>query len=218
MDDARGPLELTNEMVLTMVQQNLALYDKGGEMHYDVISAFIKSVRGSDPNAAVYYLARMLEGGEDPKFIARRLLILASEDIGNANPNALLLATSCFQAVSMVGMPESRIILSQVTTYLAASEKSNASYLAIGKAQELVRQKGDLPVPLPLRNAPTHLMKKAGYGRDYLYSHDFPGHFAGQEFMPEAIAGTLLYDPADNPRETEIRKRLRQLWKARYGY
>ena len=218
MDDARGPLELTNEMVLTMVQQNLALYDKGGEMHYDVISAFIKSVRGSDPNAAVYYLARMLEGGEDPKFIARRLLILASEDIGNANPNALLLATSCFQAVSMVGMPESRIILSQVTTYLAASEKSNASYLAIGKAQELVRQKGDLPVPLPLRNAPTHLMKKAGYGRDYLYSHDFPGHFAGQEFMPEAIAGTLLYDPADNPRETEIRKRLRQLWKASYGY
>ncbi len=209
---------LTNDLVLSVIQQNLALYDKSGEMHYDVISAFIKSVRGSDPNAAVYYLARMIEGGEDPKFIARRLVILAAEDIGNANPNALLLATSCFQAITMIGMPEGRIILSQTTTYLAASPKSNAAYIAIGKAQQLVTQTGDLPVPLAIRNAPTKLMKEAGYGKDYKYSHDYDNHFAFQEFMPDAIAGTKLYDPADNARENEMRKRLRAFWKEKYGY
>ena len=209
---------ITNEMVLSVIQQNLALYDKSGEMHYDVISAFIKSVRGSDPNAAVYYLARMIEGGEDPKFIARRLVILASEDIGNANPNALLLATSCFQAITMIGMPEGRIILAQTTTYLAASPKSNAAYLSIGKAQELVRKTGDLPVPLSIRNAPTKLMKQAGYGKDYKYSHDYDQHFAWQEFMPDAIAGTKLYNPADNARENEMRARLKALWKEKYGY
>ncbi len=211
-------VQLTNKHVLAVIQQNMALYDKSGEMHYDVISAFIKSVRGSDPNAAVYYLARMIEGGEDPKFIARRLIILASEDIGNANPNALLLATSCFQAVNMIGMPESRIILSQTATYLASSPKSNAAYLAIGKAQSLVKKTGDLPVPLSLRNAPTKLMKDTGYGKEYKYSHDFPGHFAVQEFMPEALSGTKLYDPADNAREQEMRVRLKGLWKGKYGY
>lgn len=209
---------LTNEKVLAVIQQNLALYDKGGEMHYDLISAFIKSVRGSDPNAAVYYLARMLEGGEDPKFIARRLVILASEDIGNANPNALLLATSCFQAITMIGMPEGRIILSQTTTYLAASPKSNAAYLAIGKAQSLVRKTGDLPVPLTIRNAPTKLMKQVGYGKDYKYSHDYDNHFVQQEFLPSEISGTKLYDPAENKKENEIRGRLRALWKKKYGY
>ncbi|MGM0572181.1 MAG: replication-associated recombination protein A [Bacteroidota bacterium] len=212
------PVMVTNEAVLAVIQQNLALYDKSGEMHYDVISAFIKSVRGSDPNAALYYLARMIEGGEDPKFIARRLIILASEDIGNANPNALLLATDCFQAVTMIGMPESRIILSQTTTYLASSPKSNAAYLAIGKAQELVRKTGDLPVPLAIRNAPTKLMKEAGYGKDYKYSHDYDQHFVVQEFMPDKIAGTKLYDPADNPREKEMRQRLKSFWKDKYGY
>jgi putative ATPase len=211
-------VQITNEMVLSVIQQNLALYDKSGEMHYDVISAFIKSVRGSDPNAAVYYLARMIEGGEDPKFIARRLVILASEDIGNANPNALLLATSCFQAITMIGMPEGRIILAQTTTYLAASPKSNAAYLSIGKAQELVRKTGDLPVPLAIRNAPSKLMKQAGYGKDYKYSHDYEHHFAWQEFMPDDVAGTKLYDPADNARENEMRARLKALWKEKYGY
>ncbi len=209
---------ITNDLVLSVIQENMALYDKAGEMHYDVISAFIKSVRGSDPNAAVYYLARMIEGGEDPKFIARRLLILASEDIGNANPNALLLATSCFQAVTMVGMPESRIILSQTATYLAASPKSNAAYLAIGKAQDLVRKTGDLSVPLSIRNAPTKLMKKAGYGKDYQYSHNFAGHFVEQEYLPGEIAGTTLYEPAGNARENEIRNRLKAWWKSKYGY
>lgn len=209
---------LTNALLLSVIQQNLALYDKAGEMHYDVISAFIKSVRGSDPNAAVYYLARMIEGGEDPKFIARRLVILASEDIGNANPNALLLASNCFDAVNMIGMPESRIILAQTATYLAASPKSNAAYLAINKAQDLVRQTGDLPVPLAIRNAPTRLMKEFGYGKDYKYSHDYPQHFAHQEFMPEKVAGTRLYDPADNAREKEMRARLKALWKDKYGY
>jgi len=209
---------LTNKKVLSVIQQNLALYDKGGEMHYDIISAFIKSVRGSDPNAAVYYLARMLEGGEDPKFIARRLIILASEDIGNANPNALLLATNCFQAVNMIGMPEGRIILSQTTTYLAASPKSNAAYLAIGKAQSLVKKAGNLPVPLSIRNAPTKLMKQAGYGKDYQYAHDYDQHFVAQEFLPKEISGTKLYDPADNARENELRKRLKALWKQKYDY
>lgn len=211
-------VELTNDKVLAVIQQNLALYDKGGEMHYDVISAFIKSIRGSDPNAAVYYLARMLEGGEDPKFIARRLVILASEDIGNANPNALLLATSCFQAITMIGMPEGRIILSQTATYLAASAKSNAAYLAIGKASDLVRRTGDLPVPLALRNAPTGLMKDIGYGKGYRYSHDYDQNFADQEFLPEKLSGTLLYDPGNNARENEMRSRLRALWKKKYGY
>ncbi len=209
---------LTNDMVLSVIQQNLALYDKAGEMHYDVISAFIKSVRGSDPNAAVYYLARMIEGGEDPKFIARRLLILASEDIGNANPNALLLATSCFEAVNMIGMPESRIILSQTAIYLASSPKSNASYLAINKAQDLVRKTGDLAVPLAIRNAPTKLMKEAGYSKDYKYAHDHPGHFAFQEFLPDKIAGIRFFDPAENAREKEMRARLKALWKDKYGY
>jgi putative ATPase len=211
-------VEITNDKVLSVIQQNLAIYDKSGEMHYDVISAFIKSIRGSDPNAAVYYLARMLEGGEDPKFIARRLVILASEDIGNANPNALLLATSCFQAITMIGMPEGRIILSQTATYLAASPKSNAAYLAIGKAQDSVRKTGDLPVPLELRNAPTGLMKDIGYGKGYKYSHDFAQNFAEQEFLPEKLSGTRFYDPGNNPRENEMRTRLKTLWKKKYGY
>jgi putative ATPase len=210
--------DITDSMVLDIIQQNLAMYDKGGEMHYDVISAFIKSIRGSDPNAAVYYLARMIEGGEDPKFIARRMVILASEDIGNANPNALLLATEAFTAVTLIGMPESRIILSQVATYLASSAKSNASYLAIGKAQELVMKTGDLPVPLHLRNAPTKLMKEIGYGDQYKYAHDFPGNFAEQEFLPKKISGTKLYDPGNNARENELRQRLRGLWGGKYNY
>ncbi|MFO8068123.1 MAG: replication-associated recombination protein A [Bacteroidales bacterium] len=209
---------ITNAIVLDTIQENLALYDKSGEMHYDIISAFIKSVRGSDPNAAVYYLARMLEGGEDPKFIARRLIILASEDIGNANPNALLLATSCFQAVSMIGMPESRIILSQATTYLAASPKSNASYVAIGDAIALVKETGDLPVPLHLRNSPTKLMKDIGYGKDYKYAHSYANNFVEQEFLPEKLAGKKIFDPGENPREKEMRARLRALWKKKYGY
>ena len=213
-----GVIRITNQSVLSVIQQNLAIYDKGGEMHYDVISAFIKSIRGSDPNAAVYYLARMIEGGEDPKFIARRMIILASEDIGNANPNALLLATSCFQAVTMIGMPESRIILSQTATYLASSAKSNAAYMAIGKAQEAVRKAGDLPVPLALRNTPTRLMKEIGYGQGYQYAHDYDQNFADMEFLPERIKGTRFYDPGNNPRENEIRARLRALWKKKYGY
>ncbi|HUH19935.1 replication-associated recombination protein A [Albibacterium sp.] len=207
-----------NELVLKLVQQNLALYDKSGEQHYDIISAFIKSIRGSDPNAAVYWLARMIEGGEDPKFIARRLLILASEDIGNANPNALLLANNCFQAVSVIGWPESRIILSQTVTYLASSAKSNAAYMAINEAQTLVKQTGDLPVPLHLRNAPTKLMKNIGYGKDYKYSHSYTGNFIEQEFLPEQISGTKLYDPGDNQSENKLREKLRANWKNKYKY
>ncbi len=209
---------IDNALVMKLVQQNLAFYDKSGEQHYDIISAFIKSIRGSDPNAAVYWLARMIEGGEDPKFIARRLLILASEDIGNANPNALLLAQTCFQAVSVIGWPESRIILSQAVTYLASSAKSNASYEAINKAQALVRQTGDLPVPLHLRNAPTRLMKDIGYARDYQYSHAFPGNFVEQEFLPDGVAGTKLYDPGNNPSENKLREKLKENWKGKYGY
>lgn len=209
---------ITNDAVLAVIQQNLALYDKGGEMHYDVISAFIKSIRGSDPNAAVYYLARMIEGGEDPKFIARRMVILASEDIGNANPNALLLATNCFQAITMIGMPEGRIILSQTATYLASSPKSNAAYLAIGKAQDALRRAGDLPVPVALRNTPTKLMKDIGYGEGYKYAHDFDQNFADMEFLPDKLKGTKFYDPGNNPRENELRLRLRALWKKKYGY
>jgi putative ATPase len=211
-------IEITNDKVLEVIQQNLALYDKGGEMHYDVISAFIKSMRGSDPNAAVYWLARMIEGGEDPLFIARRMLILASEDIGNANPNALLLANSCFQAVNVIGYPECRLILSQTAVYLAASPKSNASYLAMNQALDTVRKTGDLPVPLHLRNAPTKLMNEIGYGKHYKYSHDYDQNFAEQEFLPEKISGKKFYDPQNNPREAEIRKRLQALWKRKYGY
>ncbi len=211
-------LEITNTMVVETVQENMALYDKSGEMHYDIISAFIKSVRGSDPNAAVYWLARMIEGGEDPKFIARRLIILASEDIGNANPNALLLANSCFEAVNKIGWPESRIILAQTTTYLAASPKSNAAYMAINKAQKLVKETGDLSVPLHIRNAPTKLMKDIGYAKDYKYAHDFPGNFVYQEFMPEKLTKAKLYDPGDNPREKEMREKLRRLWGKKYDY
>ncbi|TCK83037.1 replication-associated recombination protein A [Albibacterium bauzanense] len=207
-----------NELVLKLVQQNLALYDKSGEQHYDIISAFIKSIRGSDPNAGVYWLARMIEGGEDPKFIARRLLILASEDIGNANPNALLLANNCFQAVSVIGWPESRIILSQTVTYLASSAKSNAAYEAVNDAQALVRRTGDLPVPLHLRNAPTKLMENIGYGKDYKYSHSYTGNFIEQEFLPEQISGTKLYDPGDNQSENKLREKLRANWKGKYKY
>lgn len=210
--------EVINEQVQQVVQQKMAIYDKTGEQHYDIISAFIKSVRGSDPNAAVYYLARMIEGGEDPKFIARRLLILASEDIGNANPNALLLATSCFQAVTMVGYPECRIILSQTTTYLASSAKSNAAYMAINEAQALVKKTGDLPVPLAIRNAPTQLMKEIGYGKDYAYAHSHAGNFVDLEFMPEDIKGTPLYQPGNNPSEERMRAYLRECWKEKYGY
>ncbi len=209
---------ITNGLVQDIVQKKMALYDKTGEQHYDIISAFIKSLRGSDPNAAVYWLARMIEGGEDPKFIARRMVVLASEDIGNANPNALLLATSCFQAVELIGYPECRIILSQAATYLASSAKSNAAYMAINNAQKLVNETGDLPVPLPIRNAPTGLMKKMDYGKGYKYAHDFPGNFTDQEFLPEKINGTKLYDPANNPSEARIREYLRNCWKEKYGY
>ena len=209
---------ITNELVLKIVQQNLALYDKNGEQHYDIISAFIKSIRGSDPNAAVYYLARMLIGGEDPLFIARRLLILASEDIGNANPNALLLANNCFTAVNVIGMPEARIILSQCVTYLACCNKSNASYIAINDAFNLVDKTGDLAVPLQLRNSPTKLMKQLDYGTDYKYAHDYENNFTEQEFLPDHIKGTKIYEPGNNDRETEQRKYLKKLWKEKYGY
>ena len=213
----QSEINITNAFVLENVQQNMALYDKAGEQHYDIISAFIKSIRGSDPNAAVYWLARMIEGGEDPSFIARRLLILASEDIGNANPNALLLANNCFQAVNVIGFPESRIILSQTVIYLASSAKSNASYEAIGKAQTLVKQTGNLPVPLHLRNAPTKLMKQKDYGKDYKYAQAFENNFADQEFFPDALSGTKLYEPQQNPAESKIREYLKSLWK-KYKY
>ncbi len=209
---------ITNDFVLQQVQQNMARYDKTGEQHYDIISAFIKSIRGSDPNAAVYWLARMIEGGEDPSFIARRLLILASEDIGNANPNALLLANNCFQAVNVIGWPESRIILSQTVTYLASSAKSNASYEAINKAQALVRSTGDLSVPLHLRNAPTKLMKELDYGTEYKYAHAYSGNFVEQEFLPNEISDTRLYDPGSNAAEEKLRQSLREKWKEKYGY
>ena len=209
---------ITDDLVIERAQQRVAIYDKKGDQHYDIISAFIKSIRVIDPNAAVYYLARMIEGGEDVKFIARRLVILASEDIGNANPTALIMATNCFQAVSMIGYPESRIILSQCVTYLASSPKSNASYMAIAAAQKLVQQTGDLQVPMNIRNAPTKLMKEQGYGQGYKYSHDYEGNFADQEFLPDEIKGTKLYDPGDNARENELRKRLKALWKEKYGY
>ena len=209
---------ITNEYVLQVVQQNLALYDKAGEQHYDIISAFIKSIRGSDPNAGLYWLARMIEGGEDPLFIARRLVILASEDIGNANPNALLLANNCFQAVNLVGMPEARIILAQAVTYLASSAKSNASYEGIENALATVRETGDLPVPLHIRNAPTKLMKDLGYGNDYKYSHAYDGNFSEQEYLPDVIKNTKFYEPGNNTRELELRKYLKSLWKNKYNY
>ncbi len=212
------PLTINNELVEATIQQKMAIYDKSGEQHYDIISAFIKSIRGSDPNAAIYYLARMITGGEDPKFIARRLLILASEDIGNANPNALLLATSCFQAVTMIGYPECQLILSQTVIYLATSPKSNSATTAIGAAMQLVRQTGDLPVPLHIRNAPTKLMKDLNYGKDYKYAHSYEGNFVDLEFMPDKVKGTKLYDPANNNREAETRKDLKKLWKEKYGY
>jgi putative ATPase len=212
------PIVITDQKVMDIAQQRVAIYDKSGEQHYDIISAFIKSIRGSDPNAAVYYLARMIEGGEDVKFIARRLLILASEDIGNANPNALLLATSCFQAVTMIGYPEARIILSQCVTYLASSAKSNASYMAINNAMSVVSKTGDLPVPMHIRNAPTKLMKDMGYHKGYEYAHDYDGNFSAQEYLPDQIKGMKLYDPGKNAREDEMRKHLRSLWKEKYGY
>ena len=209
---------ITNEIVMSIVQQNIALYDKAGEQHYDIVSALIKSIRGSDPNASVYWLARMIEGGEDPLFIARRLVVLASEDIGNANPNALLLANNCFQAVNTIGMPEARIILSQTVIYLASSVKSNASYLAIDMALAKVRETGNLAVPLDLRNAPSKLMKEIGYGKDYQYAHAFEGNFVNQEFLPKEISGSVFYQPGNNPKENEIRKTLIHLWKDKYGY
>ena len=211
-------IEITDDVVIHAAQQKVALYDKKGEQHYDIISAFIKSIRGSDPNAAVYWMARMIEGGEDVKFIARRMVILASEDIGNANPTALVLATNTFQAVNVIGYPEARIILSQCATYLASSPKSNASLEAIGKAQALVKQYGDLPVPLPIRNAPTKLMKNLNYGKNYQYAHSFENNFADMEFLPEEIKNTLLYNPGKNAREEELRKFLKQRWKEKYGY
>ncbi|WP_374539714.1 replication-associated recombination protein A [Flavobacterium sp.] len=211
-------IEITNEKVMHLIQKNTVLYDKTGEQHYDIVSAFIKSIRGSDPNAAVYWLARMIEGGEDVKFIARRLLILASEDIGNANPTALIMANNTFQAVATIGYPESRIILSQCAIYLATSAKSNASYMAIGKAQQIVKQTGDLSVPLHLRNAPTKLMKELGYGEEYKYSHDFPNNFTEQEFLPDELAETKFFEPGENARERELRQFLKNRWKNKYGY
>ena len=209
---------ITNEKVMQLVQKNTVLYDKTGEQHYDIVSAFIKSIRGSDPNGAVYWLARMIEGGEDVKFIARRLLILASEDIGNANPTAFIMANNTFQAVSTIGYPESRIILSQCAVYLATSPKSNASYLAIGEAQKVVKQTGDLPVPIHLRNAPTKLMKELGYGEEYKYSHDYSNNFAEQEFLPDEISETVFYNPGNNSRENGTRDFLKNRWKTKYNY
>jgi putative ATPase len=209
---------ITNDRVLELVQQNTVLYDKTGEQHYDIVSAFIKSIRGSDPNGAVYWLARMIEGGEDVKFIARRMLILSSEDIGNANPTAFIMANNTFQAVATIGYPESRIILSQCAVYLATSPKSNASYQAIGKAQQIVKQTGDLSVPIHLRNAPTPLMKELGYGEDYKYSHDYANNFAEQEFLPDAITGTAIYEPGNNTRENSTREFLKNRWKEKYRY
>ncbi|MGG6230895.1 replication-associated recombination protein A [Tenacibaculum sp. SDUM215027] len=215
---ANDEIEVTNELVLSKIQKNTVRYDKTGEQHYDIVSAFIKSIRGSDPNAAVYWLARMIEGGEDVKFIARRMLIAASEDIGNANPTALILANNTFQAVSVIGYPESRIILSQCAVYLANSAKSNASYMAIGEAQNLVKTTGDLSVPLHLRNAPTKLMKDLDYGKEYQYSHNYAGNFINQEFLPDEIKNTKLYEPGNNTRENQFRELLKQRWRDKYNY
>ena len=216
--DLEGAVEVTDAFVMQTAQQKITLYDKKGEQHYDIISAFIKSVKGSDPNGAVYWLARMIEGGEDVKYIARRMVVLASEDIGNANPNALLLATNTFQAVHIIGYPEARIILAQCAIYLAGSPKSNAAYLAIGEALEMVRKYGDLPVPLHIRNAPTRLMKDLDYGKEYKYAHNFEKNFADQEYLPDKIKGTKLYEPGKNLREEELRKFWKERWKEKYGY
>ena len=218
LSESSDTVTLTNDMVFKKVQNNTVLYDKTGEQHYDIISAFIKSIRGSDPNAALYWLARMVEGGEDLKFIARRLIILASEDIGNANPTALVLANSTFQAVTAIGYPEARIILSQCVVYLASSPKSNASYLAIKEAQKIVKQTGDLPVPLAIRNAPTKLMQELGYGKQYQYAHDYEGNFVKQEFLPEQLKGQQIYNPGKNKKENEFRNYLKGLWKDKYDY
>ncbi len=215
-DGKSDKVVVTNDKVKTIIQENLALYDKAGEMHYDIISAFIKSVRGSDPDAAVYWLARMIEGGEEIKFIARRLVILAAEDIGLANPNALLMASTCFQAVHVIGLPESRIILSETTIYLASSPKSNSAYMAIDKALDIVRKSGNLPVPLHLRNAPTKLMKDLGYGTDYKYAHAYEDHFIDENYFPEDLKDRDIYQPGENPREKEHKDRLNRLWKNRY--
>ncbi|MBL6666277.1 MAG: replication-associated recombination protein A [Flavobacteriaceae bacterium] len=212
------PIKIDNALVMEKVQTQMAMFDKNGDLHYDIISAFIKSIRGSDPNAAVYWLARMIEGGEEVKFIARRMLILASEDIGNANPTALVLANSTFQAVNVLGMPEARIPLSQCAVYLASSEKSNASYIAINKAQQTVKEMGDLSVPLPLRNAPTQLMKELDHGKDYLYAHDHENHFIDMEFLPKDLEGFRFYEPGENAKENQIRKFLKLRWKDKYGY
>ncbi|MBB1149973.1 replication-associated recombination protein A [Myroides sp. NP-2] len=209
---------VTNDYVMQIVQKNTVLYDKTGEQHYDIVSAFIKSIRGSDPNGAVYWLARMIEGGEDVKFIARRLVIAASEDIGNANPTALIMATSTFQAVSVIGYPESRILLSQCAIYLATSPKSNSTYMAIGQAQQMVKQTGDLSVPIHLRNAPTKLMKELGYGEEYKYSHDYPNNFVDQEFLPAELTGTVFYEPGQNSRENSTREFLKNRWQFKYNY
>ena len=211
-------LEVSDELVMDVAQKRIALYDKKGEQHYDIISAFIKSMRGSDPNAAVYWLARMIEGGEDVKFIARRMLILASEDIGNANPTALVMANATFEAVNKIGWPESQLILSQCAIYLASSAKSNSATTAIGDAMSAIREHGDLPVPLHIRNAPTKLMKNLGYGKGYEYSHSYEGNFSDQEYLPKEISGTKFYEPGENAREEELRKFLRGLWKEKYGY
>jgi putative ATPase len=213
-----GDIVITDELVMEVAQKHIAIYDKSGEQHYDIISAFIKSIRGSDPNAALYYLARMIEGGEDVKFIARRMLILASEDIGNANPTALVMANNTFQAVNVIGYPEARIILAQCTVYLACSAKSNASYVAIENAIQAVQKTGDLPVPLAIRNAPTKLMKNLQYGKGYQYAHDYENNFVNMEFLPEQLKGTVFYHPGNNPREDELRRYLRSLWKEKYGY
>jgi putative ATPase len=215
---AEDEIVITNDRVFQLVQQNTVLYDKSGEQHYDIVSAFIKSIRGSDPNGAVYWLARMIEGGEDVKFIARRLLILSSEDIGNANPTAFIMANNTFQAVTTIGYPESRILLSQCAIYLATSAKSNASYMAIGTAQQLVKQTGDLSVPIHLRNAPTKLMKELGYGDEYKYSHDYANNFAEQEFLPKELSNKAIYIPGNNSRENSTREFLRNRWKDKYGY
>ena len=218
VNGANGHIVIDNEKATTVIQQNLAFYDKGGEMHYDIISAFIKSMRGSDPNGAVYWLARMIEGGEDPLFIARRMLIFASEDIGNANPNALLLANATFEAVSKIGYPECRINLSQCACYLACSVKSNATYMALENAQAAVRQWGDLPVPLHIRNAPTKLMKEMGYHAGYKYAHDFENNFTQQEYLPQGLEGSRFYEPGNTARENETRRLLKERWGEKYGY
>jgi putative ATPase len=218
INSSSEPIKITNDLVLEKVQTQMARFDKNGDLHYDIISAFIKSIRGSDPNAAVYWLARMLEGGEEVKFIARRMLVLAAEDIGNANPNALVLANSTFQAVNVLGLPEARIPLSQCALYLAGSEKSNAAYKAIHLAQEKVRETGDLGIPLPLRNAPTQLMKSLDHGKDYQYAHDHPNQFVDMEFLPEALKGFRFYEPGENSKENQTRKFLKSRWKDKYGY